>query len=146
MDLEQIKSELSNKTIEELAKTQEECMLTIRPCLVALTEKVEIDVSKSFFLFCMSCVGCDKVVSINEYNLIKHFIKVDVTQNDVQQYVDELLNTNALINFSKELVSLVRQVSNEGYEEIIKFAVCFLLSDEFNDDKQAFLESIANIN
>ena len=54
MDLEQIKSELSNKTVEELAKIQEECMLTIRPCLVALTEKVEIDVSKSFFLFCMS--------------------------------------------------------------------------------------------
>ncbi len=146
MNLEQLKYELTNKTVEELAKIQEECMITIRPCLVALTEKVEIDVSKSFFLFCMSCVGCDKVVSVNEYNLIRHFIKINVTQNEVQKYVDDLLKTNALVNFSKELVCLVHQVSNDGYEEIIKFAMCFLLSDEFNDEKQAFLESIAIIN
>lgn len=144
MNFNVLKEELTNKNIEELMDIQQVSLLTIRPCLVALSKNANVDVNKSFFLFCMSCVGCDKIVSLNEYQLIKKFINIDVTISQVQAYVNELLN-NRLLDFAYELVTSINNISNEGKEELIRFACCFLVSDEFNQEKEAFLNKLISV-
>ena len=144
MDYNLLKEQLATKSVEELMEIQQEALLTIRPCLVALNKSANVDVNKGFFLFCMACVGCDKKVDENEYQLIKKFININVTISQVQEYVNELLN-NKLLDFAYELTTSIKNISNEGKEELIRFACCFLISDKFNQDKEEFLNKLINI-
>ncbi len=144
MDYNLLKEQLATKSVKELIDIQQETLLTIRPCLVALNKSANVDVNKGFFLFCMACVGCDKKVDENEYQLIKKFININVTISQVQEYVNELLN-NKLLDFAYELTTSIKNISNEGKEELIRFACCFLISDKFNQDKEEFLNKLINI-
>ena len=144
MDYKFLLDELSYKTIEELKEIQQTSFLTIRPCLIALSQNANINISKSFFLFCMACVGCDKVVTPNEYQLIKKFININPSIEEVQDYVNELLNKR-LIDFAYELTKSITSISNEGKEELIRFAACFLVADDLNDDKEDFYNKLIDI-
>ena len=144
MDYKLFQEKIKDSSIDELMNIQQECLLTIRPSLVAISKKVEIDINKSFFLFCMSCVICDNFVSDNEYLLIKKFIKINVSKSEVQDYATELNKDNHLLDFSKELVNLVGQVTKEGKEELIKFAICFLCADGLSEEKNNFLNQLIN--
>ena len=92
----------------------------------------------------MSCLGCDKIVTPNEYTLMKKFISVNASIEEVQHYVNELLDVN-LLNFTYELVKSVSSVSNEGKEELIRFACCFLVADNLNQEKEDFLNKLIDI-
>ena len=144
MDYKLLLKDLLEKDIKELGEIQQTALLTIRPCLVALSKNTNLDVNKSFFLFCMSCLGGDKVVTLNEYTLMKKFINVNPSKEEVQSYVNELLNTN-LLSFAYELVKAVANISSEGKEELIRFACCFLVADKLNQEKEDFLNKLINI-
>jgi hypothetical protein len=144
MDYKLLLKDLLEKNIEELDEIQKTSLFTITPCLVALSKNTNLDVNKSFFLFCMSCLGCDKIVTPNEYTLMKKFISVNASIEEVQHYVNELLDVN-LLNFTYELVKSVSSVSNEGKEELIRFASCFLVADNLNQEKEDFLNKLIDI-
>ena len=55
MDYKLLLKDLLEKNIEELDEIQKTSLFTITPCLVALSKNTNLDVNKSFFLFCMSC-------------------------------------------------------------------------------------------
>ena len=63
----------------------------------------------------------------------------------MHSYCLYILLNNKLLDFAYELTTSIKNISNEGKEELIRFACCFLISDKFNQDKEEFLNKLINI-
>ena len=140
--LEIVKDYLS-KSIEELMDEQQTCLYSLKASLSKLSENMQFDPSKAYFIYIMSVVGCDLVCDEKEYELLHKFINPSVTRDMVNNYLPELLFSEKTKSFIQELVFSVKAMSEIAYEEMIKIALAFLCANkDFSKTKEEYIKSI----
>jgi hypothetical protein len=143
MKYQEFVEEYLKKDISELQEIQEVCLYSLKTSLNKLSENMDFDPSKAYFIYMMLCVGCDKVCDEKEYELLHKFINPNVTLKMVNDYLPEFLATENAMTFVREMVLAIKSMSEVAYEEMMKIALCFLCANkDFSEEKKTFIETI----
>lgn len=143
MDLENIFTEFCSKSIDELRIIQKECFITIRAAMQELSNHLDQDVNKIFFMFCLISCVLDGDVDEKEYSLAKEFLASNVTYNAYREYALSITQKDSIISLLLNFISIVGQFSKESIEEFVKFSVCFMAcKGNISDVEKNFIEKL----
>lgn len=143
MKYQELVEEYLKKDLFELHNIQEVCLYSLKSSLNKLSENMNFDPSKAYFIYMMLCVGCDKVCDDKEYELLHKFINPNVTIKMVNDFLPEFLASDNSLTFVREIILAVKSMSEVAYEEMIKIALCFVCANkDFSEEKKTFIETI----